>query len=130
MTARGGARRLGRVEGRPRVRYWLFPLLVALLVLGHACDLPAYAELIVSHDIATDKEAPAAHEHGDDEALTCDGAGVVPSSGFAGVSPVLIVTGVLPQVTSTPLAGPLVPTRPTRSSTDPPLFLLFSSFLI
>lgn len=115
-----------------RTRYWLFPLLVALLVLGHACDLPAYAALLASHDeVAEEETASATHDHEGDEALTCDGAVVVPSPSVIHGAPVLVATMVTVPTAAWSLAGVAsVLDRVPKSSTDPPLFLLFSSLLI
>jgi hypothetical protein len=112
-----------------RFGYWLFPLLVAMVVLGHACELPAYAGLI-EHHADTDDVAGSRHDHPADEALSCDGAVVVPSPGFTELSPVLATAVAMPTASAVPFRATPALDRATISSTGPPLFLLFSSLLI
>ena len=114
-----------------RTRSWLLPLLVALLILGHACELPAYAELLVSHDTVEAEATPAAgHDDGDQHALTCEAVLVAPGPAATDLGPVALTQIVVAGATRVTGPTPSLPARPTRSSADPPLFLLFSSFLI
>jgi len=113
------------------LRRWTFPLLVAFLVLGHACELPAFAELIVDHSEEA-SAVPVEHDHEDDEhALTCDGALVLPTQTVAKVTPYLVMAVVEPLVVAPRLRpAPVSKALSIRSSAGPPLFLLFSSLLI
>jgi hypothetical protein len=109
------------------LRHWVFPLLVALLVLGHACELPAYTELIASADHA----APAGHDHeGDAQALSCDATLAVPALGTADLTPVVAMAVIAPVATAPAGTASLAIARPIRSFAGPPLFLLHSSLLI
>lgn len=110
---------------------WMFPLLVAFLVLGHACELPALAELIVDHSERA-AAVPVEHDHEDDEhALTCDGALVLPTQTVAKVTPSLVMVVVEPTLVMPGLQPASVSKALSiRSSAGPPLFLLFSSLLI
>ena len=120
-------------SGRPGVRHrWLFPLLAALLVLGHACELPAYAELVGHRHTDTAHETgPGGHHHGEADALTCDGALVIRNPAPAESSPGWVMPVVAPALDIVVVPpGPDVAARPIRSSAGPPLFLLFSSLLI
>lgn len=114
-----------------RIRSWLLPFLVALLILGHACELPAYAELLVSHETVEAEPAPATgHDDADQHALTCEAVLVAPGPASTDLGPVAIAQIVVASATRVTGPTPSLPARPTRSSADPPLFLLFSSFLI
>jgi hypothetical protein len=109
------------------LRHWVFPLLVALLVLGHACELSAYTELIAS----ADQPAAAGHDHeGDEQALSCDVAPAVPTLGTAELTPFVAMAVVAPVATAPAGTASLAIARPIRSFAGPPLFLLFSSLLI
>jgi hypothetical protein len=107
---------------------WLTPVLVFLLVLGHACELPALAEL-VSH--ATEATHHSTDDHSDEDLISCDAVGVPSGSGHLQLGPGLAVAEVAP------VAGP-VPVRLIISSLEgskrlpsrPPLFLLHASLLI
>ena len=111
---------------------WLFPLLVLFLVLGHVCELPAYADLAVSSHPTGDDHRHAGDHHDTDTAqISCDAVDVLSSTGSAHGRPSLDVTEALP------VASP-VPVRFVTSSLDdskrlpsrPPLFLLYASLLI
>lgn len=112
-------------------RQWLLPVLVMLLVLGHACELPAYADLAVSSH-ATETSHHSGDGHAEAELISCDAVGVVSS---ANCSPVR--TGLDISV-ERPVVEPLVVRAVVARSLDgdaklavrPPLFLLFASFLI
>ena len=107
------------------VSRWLLPVLVALLVLGHACELPAYAELL-SHD----GPAPAGHEDGDDHALTCDETLVTAAKTPSKSAPMLTAVLAAPGLSGVVPPAPVLPARTAKIATGPPLFLLLSSLLI
>lgn len=103
---------------------WLLPVLVALLALGHVCDLSAFAPLDTHH------HHPA--EGHDDELVTSCHA--VPATSSSGRSQVWASPDIAP-------ARSVVEAPPARSATwslkdlvtlieRPPLFLLHASFLI
>ena len=112
------------------VSRWVLPVLVALLVLGHACELPAYAELISHHGDVPNRPAPAGHEDGDDHELTCDATIVTAAKTPSKSAPVL--TAMLPALgpSSVVPPAPALPARTAKIATGPPLFLLLSSLLI
>ena len=107
---------------------WLVPMLAFLLVLGHACELPAFADLVLH---GTADAHHSAGSHPDENLISCDAVGVPSSSGYVQLSPSLDSVVVLP------IAGP-IPVRLIISSADdskrfrsgPPLFLLYASILI
>jgi hypothetical protein len=107
---------------------WLVPMLAFFLVLGHACELPAFAELL-SH--ATEDAHHSADHHADENQISCDAVGLPSSTAYLQVSPSLDVAEALP------LARPF-PVRVIISSSEdskrlpsrPPLFLLYASLLI
>jgi hypothetical protein len=109
---------------------WLLPLLALLLVLGHACELPAYADVVISPHL-TGGAGHAAHDHADEPQVSCDPVDVLSSTGSAQVGPDLGAAQVVP------LASP-VPVRLLTASREdskrlpsrPPLFLLHASLLI
>ena len=106
----------------------LVPILVLFLVLGHTCDLPAYAEL-VSH--ADEDARPSAHDHSDENLISCDGAAVPSSTGYLHLGPGLDVAQVLPVASRAPAR--LVTSSledPKRLPSRPLLFLLYASLLI
>ena len=109
---------------------WLLPLLALLLVLGHACELPAYVDLVISSHL-TEGAGHAAHDEAHEAQISCDPVDVLASSGVLQVGPDLSAAQVVP------LASP-VPVRPLAVSLEgskrlpsrPPLFLLHASLLI
>lgn len=109
-------------------RRWLFPALVLVLVLGHACELPAF---VSSHGV--DGPHHSGHGHADAEMVSCDGAGLV--SNESSSSPVRADLDV--SVERAIFPAPLVRSVASRSlegdagrAARPPLFLLFASLLI
>jgi len=109
---------------------WLLPLLSLLLVLGHACELPAYADLVIAPHLH-EGGGHAADDHAHEAQMSCDPVDVLARSGAFQVGPDLAAAQVVP------LAGP-VPVRPLtvslkdskRLPSRPPLFLLHASLLI
>ena len=112
------------------VSRWLLPVLVALLVLGHACELPAYAELVSHHGAVPHESAPVDHGDGDDHALMCDATIVTTAHNPVKSGPVLALTVLAPRISSVVLDAPARPLRTAKVATGPPLFLLLSSLLI
>ena len=109
---------------------WLLPVLMALLVLGHACELPAYAELISDHTPVTHESPSAPHDDGDGHALVCDGAIAVPAQGTPDWSPISSVAAMAAFAGVVPSPASVRPVPVGRMATGPPLFLQFSSLLL
>ena len=110
---------------------WLLPLLALFVVLGHACELPAYVNLVASAH-STEDTGHHTHDQTHEAQISCDPVdAVTTSTGSAEVGPVL---GPEPAI---PLGGAL-PVRlvltslsdPTRLPSRPSLFLLHASLLI
>jgi hypothetical protein len=107
---------------------WLVAILVSLLVLGHACELPALADLAVA---AT--ESTHHHEtdhHSDDSQIVCDAVGI-PNTVYSHVGPGLEALGAISVACPVPVR--LVGSAPQGSTRLPsrlPLFLLHASLLI
>ena len=107
---------------------WLVPMLAFLLVLGHACELPAFADL-VSH-AAEDAHHSAGH-HGDENLISCDAVGLPSSTGYLQVGPSVEVAVALPVARSVPVRLLISsPQDSKRLPSRPPLFLLYASLLI
>jgi hypothetical protein len=107
---------------------WLVPTLVVLLVLGHACELPAFADL-VSH--AAEDSHHSADNHADENLISCDAIGLPSSTGYLQVGPSLDVAIALP--VARPVLVRLIISSPEDSNrlpSRPPLFLLYASLLI
>ena len=114
------------------VRHLTFPILVLLLVLGQACELPAYVDLVRSTQSA-DQESPHSRNghHAGEAAISCDAVGVASSVGYV-QGPEALDLPVAVGVTDLP------PRRtvgrafegPAKSVFRLPLFLLHASFLI
>lgn len=109
---------------------WLLPLLALLVVLGHACELPAYVNLVAS---AQPTEDAGHHTHGQthETELLCDPVDVAASTGSVEARPALgaaqatFLDSVLPvQLRIASVEGS------TRPPSRPPLFLLHASLLI
>ena len=106
----------------------LVPILAFLLVLGHACELPAFADL-VSH--ATEDARHPADNHADEHLVSCDAVALPSSTGHLQVVPSLDVAVALP--VARPVLVRLVVSSPEDSNrlpSRPPLFLLYASLLI
>jgi hypothetical protein len=107
---------------------WLTPVLAFFLVLGHACELPALAELVAHPTEATHHSDG---DHGDGSLISCHAVGVPTSQSHLRVGPGPHVAEVLS-------VGRPAPVRPIVSSPDGskrllsrlPLFLLHASLLI
>ena len=107
---------------------WLVPTLAFLLVLGHACELPAFADLL-SHS-AEDSHHSADH-HADENLISCDAIGLPSSPGYLQVGPSLDVAVAFPVARPVPLRLIISSSVDSkRLPSRPPLFLLYASFLI
>lgn len=110
---------------------WLLPILAVLLVLGHACELPAYSDRLAAVQAAGGAGHDDEHSHGSE--IACDPVDVLPSSGGPHADRQLVDSPVV----SVMLAPP-APVRPAAMSLEdsrswpsrPPLFLLHASLLI
>jgi hypothetical protein len=108
-------------DRRPAGR-WLLLMLVVLVVLGHVCDLAAFADLDAHHPVDS---------HADEQVSSCDAVPATSSSGHTQVwAPPDIVLAL-------PVADPTPARRAAWSFEDPvrlierlPLFLLHASLLI
>src|SRR5262245_8353804 len=107
---------------------WFAPVLAFLLVLGHACELPAFADL-VSH--AAEDAHHSADHHADEDLISCDAVGVPSSTGYLQVGPSLDVAVALPVARPAPVRAIIAsPDVSNRLLSRPPLFLLYVSLLI
>jgi hypothetical protein len=109
---------------------WLLPWLVVILVLGHVCELPAYAELVSHHH--SDAAHHSSADSSEGEPGLCDAVTASSTSGqLHHVWTGLAVVAILPAVAAPP-AGWMPPSfeAPSRLASRVPLFLLHSSFLI
>jgi hypothetical protein len=109
---------------------WLLPILAMVLVLGHVCELSAYADLVISpHHV--EGAAHTADDQAHESEMSCDPVDVLVSTGASGAGPTLSAVPVVP------FAGPLLVQFVTGSLEEskrppgrPPLFLLHASLLI
>src|SRR5262245_18394878 len=107
---------------------WFAPMLAFLLVLGHACELPAFADLALH---ATEAAHPSADHHADEDLISCDAVGLPSSTGYLQVVPSIEVAVALQVAHSVPVQ--LIISSPDKSKrlpSRPPLFLLYASLLI
>ena len=119
---------VGSVE-RQSARRWVLPVLVLFLVLGHACELPAYADVVGSSH--TGGESHHADDgHSGDQALSCDPAVATssPSHPQLAAGPEISVVSQVDD--PAPARVIAVPFEGAKSSGRPPLFLLYASLLI
>ena len=114
------------------VRRLTFPILVLLLVLGQACELPAYVDLVRSAHSA-DQESPHSRSghHGGEQAISCDPVGIASSAGYL-QGPEALDLPVARGVTDRPPRRMVAQAfeGPAKSVFRLPLFLLHASFLI
>jgi len=107
---------------------WFAPMLAFFLVLGHACELPAFADLI-SH--AAEDAHHSADHHADEDLISCDAVGLPSSTGYLQVGPSVEVALALPVACSVPVQLLISsPDDSKRLPSRPPLFLLYASLLI
>ena len=111
-------------------RRWALPILVLLLVLGHACELPAYADLVGTSHAAEESHHAGDGHHGDELTLSCDptSATSVPGQPQVVAPEFLVVSPVddpaPARMAARSFEGPL------KFAGRPPLFLLHASLLI
>jgi hypothetical protein len=113
------------------VRRWLLTIMAMLLVVGHVCELTAYASLVLPEQAHEDRSTDG---HGHESEIACDPVDAVSNS----TSPVQAMVPVLdtPEVLSVASSVPgwLVPPssidNSTRLPSRPPLFVLYASLLI
>ena len=105
-------------------------MMVALLVLGHVCELQAYAGLVIPTH-STEGHSADGHEH--ESELSCD-----PVDAAANTTPVQVIgplletVQTLPPISSVPdrlITSSWIERSPRRPS-RPPLFVLYASLLI
>jgi hypothetical protein len=105
--------------------------MATLLVLGHVCELPAYADLVVPLHATED---PSADGHGHEPELSCDPVDAVANttSPVQAIGPVLAPGEMLPVANTVPgwLVTPSSADTFTRVPSRPPLFVLHASLLI
>jgi hypothetical protein len=116
---------------RSSARRWVLPLLVLLLVLGHACELPAYADVVGTSQTAEESHPSNDGHHAGEQGLSCDAVSATSIPGHPRVAAALEIS-VMPQVNDP--APPRMVARtfegPPKFAARPPLFLLHASFLI
>ena len=105
--------------------------MATILVLGHVCELPAYADVLSPLNSTEDASANG-HEH--EAELSCDPVDAVSNttSLVQVTGPLLEVSQALPVASSVPgwLATPSSIESSTRLLSRPPLFVLYASLLI
>jgi hypothetical protein len=108
----------------------MLTIMVVLLVLGHVCELPAYAGLVTESHSSEDRPADG---HGHESEMSCDPVDAVSSTVPVQVmGPVLETVQAIP-ATSALRGGPITPSsieRSTRRPSRTPLFVLYASLLI
>ena len=106
----------------PRVSPWLLPLLVAILVLGHVCELPAYVELVSHH---------GADGGAGEQLSSCEAVTATASSGNTQMGTGLDMAVVVPVIDAVPVSrAPRLFEDPAKLPDRLPLFLLHASLLI
>lgn len=112
------------------IHRWLLTIMATLLVLGHVCELPAYAALVLPLNSTEDASADA---HGHEAELSCDPVDAVSNttSPVHAMGPAVAIIQVLPVASSAP-GGPVTPSSvvSARLLSRPPLFVLYASLLI
>ena len=107
---------------------WLVAILVSLLALGHACELPVFADLALH---TTESAHHSSDHHSDKDLIVCDAVGVPSTTVHVQVGPGLDAVGQIAAADPIPLR--LVAAAPQDSPRlpgRPPLFLLHASLLI
>lgn len=124
--------------GKPSsARRWVFPMLVLFLVLGHACDLPAYVDFVnASHTAEESHRSGDGHHssgdghHSDEQALSCGAATATSSPGYPQVAaPEILVVSQVDEPAPIQM-GVRSFEGSAKFSVRPPLFLLHASLLI
>jgi hypothetical protein len=110
---------------------WVFPVVVMLLVLGHACELPAYAGLVGSFQAAEESHHSGDGHHPGAQELSCDAVSATSSPESPQVNAALGVS--LVRQVDDPVPARMVVRSvegPAKFRVRPPLFLLHASLLI
>ena len=111
-------------------RRWALPVLVLLLVLGHACELPAYGEVIgLFHGTGESHHTGDGH-HGDEQTLYCDPASATSIPGHPQVAAVPEISVVSQIEDPAPARVVAAAFEGVELAGRPPLFLLHASLLI
>ena len=111
---------------------WLLPILAVLLVLGHACELPAYSDRLAPVKAASG----GGHEHDEhshEPEIACDPIDVLPSAGGPQADRQLVDSPVVSVILehSVPVQSAAMSLEDSKSwPSKPPLFLLHASLLI
>lgn len=107
---------------------WLAPVLGFLLMLGHACELPAVADLLTH---AAEDVHHSADEHTDESLISCDAVGIPSSTVSLHLGLGLDLAEVVAVARPVP-AQLIVSSRDdsNRPPSRPPLFLLHASLRI
>lgn len=110
---------------------WVLPVLVVLLILGHACELPAYADVLASSHTAEESHHSSDGHHAGEQAISCDAIGVTSNAGQPQVGAALEIS-VMPEAIDPTPARVVARTfeGPAKLTGRPPLFLLHASLLI
>ena len=133
LTPAGVPRNLQSMLRRNRTQSthrWLLTVLVTLLVSGHVCELPAYADLVIP---AHSTEGRSADGHGHEPEMSCDPVEAVSNTTSVRVmGPVLEIARALPVASAVPAWLVTLPSieSSTRLPSRPPLFVLYASLLI
>jgi len=103
-------------------------MLVALLALGHGCELPAFTDLL-SH--ASEDAHHPVDDHADKNLISCDSVGVPPNTAHLQVVPGFDVAEGRPVAVTVPVRR-IMSSLPdsNRPPSQPSLFLLYASLLI
>lgn len=116
---------------RSAARRLVLPILVLLLLLGQACEPPAYAGLVGSLHAAEDRHHSGGGHHPGEPTISCDAVGLTSSPGCPQAGAALEISGA-------PRADDSMPARLAARSFEGrvnvavrlPLFLLHASLLI
>ena len=109
----------------------MLPVIVLLLVLGHACELPAYADVVGASHTAEESHHAGDGHHGEEQTLSCDPTSVTSTTGQPQVA-------AAPEISVLSQVNDPAPARtvgrsfegPPKFALRPPLFLLYASLLI
>lgn len=112
-------------------RRWVLLVLVLLLLLGHACELPAYAGIVGTAHAAEESHHSGDGHHADEQGLSCDPTIVTSGPGQPQVAAAPEIS-VLSQVNDPAPARTVARffEGPAKFVARPPLFLLHASLLI
>lgn len=109
----------------------MFPTLVLFLVLGHACDLPAYVDVVSTSLTAEESRHSGDGHQSDEQAFSCDLASATSSPSHSLVAAAPEISVVLQVNDRAP--APMVARAfegPAKLAFRLPLFLLHASLLI